>query len=59
MIRGTVILVEERKALVLFEGQNIQKYVKIPRHITNLKKGDTVAVCFETQMQGGMIVGVE
>lgn len=59
MIRGTVILVEEKEALVLFEGQNIQKYVKIPRHITDLKKGDTVAVCFETQMHGGMIVGVE
>lgn len=54
-----MILVEEKEALVLFEGQNIQKYVKIPRHITDLKKGDAVAVCFETQMHGGMIVGVE
>lgn len=59
MNRGTVIITEEKKALVLFEGQNIQKYVSIPKHITDLKKGDTVAVCFETGMYKGMIVGVE
>lgn len=59
MLRGTVILVDEKKALVLFEGQNIQKYINIPRHITDLQPGDTVAVCFESGMNKGLIVGVE
>lgn len=59
MQRGTVIITEEKKALILFEGQNIQKPVKIPRHIKDLKAGDTVAVCFETGMKNGIIVGVE
>ena len=33
MIRGTVILVEEKEALVLFEGQNIQKYKEMAKRL--------------------------
>ena len=44
MQRGTVIIAEEKRALILFEGQNIQKHVKIPRHITDLKAGDRLPI---------------
>ncbi len=59
MAYGKVIEINETGALVLFENLDIQKTVKVCRHIgQELKPGDEVIVLFETDMINGAVVGV-
>ena len=55
---GVVVAVDGLSALVLFENPDVQKKVKIPRHIQELQIGEKVAVAFETQLTKGVIIGV-
>ena len=58
MAYGKVIEINETWALVLFENLDIQKNVKVCRHIQELKPGDEVIVLFETDMINGAVIGV-
>lgn len=55
---GKVISIKENRAIVLFANERVQKWVTIPRNITDVNNGDTVAVIFESEMTRGIIIGV-